>query len=145
MATEIGKINVQDLVQNDYKSLGIGINRRSSTNGIFAVNFTTIDQAKDSLSNLLLTKKGERVMYPEFGCDIWRVLFEPIIDDDIQTRLETVIIDAVNRWMPYINVTAVIVNSEDEFKDKNQIDVSIGFELSSNNKITDSIKISIKE
>ena len=57
MAIELGKVNVTDLTDNNYKILGIGINRRSDSNGIFAVNYTTLTQAKDNLRNLILTKK----------------------------------------------------------------------------------------
>ena len=59
MAIELGRINVNDLAENDYKSLGIGFGRKSNSNGIFAVNYTTLTQAKDNLINLILTKKGE--------------------------------------------------------------------------------------
>ena len=38
MAIELGKVNVTDLTENNYKVLGIGINRTSDSNGIFAVN-----------------------------------------------------------------------------------------------------------
>ena len=53
MAIELGKVNVTDLAENDYKILGIGINKRSSVGGIFAVNYTTLTQAKDNLQNLM--------------------------------------------------------------------------------------------
>ena len=78
MAIELGKVNVNDLTENDYKILGIGINKTSDSNGIFSVNYTTLTQAKDNLKNLILTKKGERIMNSEFGCDVWKVLFEPL-------------------------------------------------------------------
>ena len=61
MAIELGKVNVTDLVENDYKVLGIGINTTSNSNGIFAVNYTTLTQAKSNLQNLILTRKGERL------------------------------------------------------------------------------------
>ena len=64
MAIELGKVNVVDLAENDYKVLGIWINKGSDSNGIFAVNFTTLTQAKDNLKNLILTRKGERLMQP---------------------------------------------------------------------------------
>ena len=95
MAIELGKVNVVDLTENDYKVLGIGINTTSNTGGAFAVNYTTLNQAKSNLINLILTKKGERLMQPEFGCDIWRILFEPIINGQIEQRIEASILDAV--------------------------------------------------
>ena len=78
MAIELGKVNVTDLTENDYKILGIGINKSSDRGGIFAVNYTTLTQAKDNLKNLILTRKGERIMNPTFGCDIYNVLFEQL-------------------------------------------------------------------
>jgi phage baseplate assembly protein W len=145
MAIELGKVNVQDLVQNDYKSLGIGINRRSITNGIFPVNFTTISQAKDNLVNLIMTKKGERLMQPEFGCDIWNLIFQPIVDEDVQIQVENAIADAVNNWLPYITITNIFINLDDELKDTNSINISLGFALSSNTNITDSVTITLNQ
>jgi phage baseplate assembly protein W len=145
MAIELGKVNVQDLVQNDYKIIGTGINRRSITNGIFPVNFTTINQAKDNIVNLIMTKKGERLMQPEFGCDIWNLIFQPIVDEDIQLQVENAIIDAVNNWLPYITITSIVVNTEDELKDTNTFNVSLGFALSSNTNITDSVTITLNQ
>ena len=80
MAIELGKYNVTDIKENDYKVLGVSINETSTSNGAFAVNFTSINQAKSNLQNLILTRKGERLMQPEFGCDIWKIIFEPIIE-----------------------------------------------------------------
>ena len=145
MAIELGKVNVQDLVQNDYKSLGIGINRRSITNGIFPVNFTTISQAKDNIVNLIMTKKGERLMQPEFGCDIWNLIFQPIIDEDIQVGVENAILSALERWLPYITVTNLAIEADDELKDTNSFRISLGFALSSNTNITDSVTITLNQ
>ena len=52
MAIELGKVNVNDLTQNDYKILGIGVNTTSNRSGIFHVNYTTLSQAKYNLINL---------------------------------------------------------------------------------------------
>jgi len=94
MAIELGKVKVDDLVENDYKVLGIGINQSSNSNGVFSTNFTTLQQAKNNLKSLILTKKGERLMQPDFGCDVWKVLFEPI--DNIEVSIENSIINAVS-------------------------------------------------
>ena len=143
MAIELGKFNVSDLTENQYKILGIGINKKSDSNGIFAVNYTTISQASENLKNLILTKKGERVMQPEFGCDIWELLFEPISEDVISTQIESSILSAVEIWLPYINIDKIIFDYDENDIDSNKINVEVKFSLKSNPTITESININI--
>jgi len=140
MAIELGKINVTDLKENDYKVLGIGINKSSNQGGIFAVNYTTLTQAKDNIINLLMTRKGERVSQPEFGCDIWKVLFEPIVDGDIDNKVETSIVSAVSNWLPYLTVNEIIIDYNDQNKDNNRIGIEISFALTSNPNLKESVK-----
>lgn len=141
MAIELGKVNVTDLVDNNYKVLGIGINRSSDSNGIFAVNYTTLAQAKDNLINLILTKKGERLMQPNFGCDVWKVLFEPMVD--IETALENSIISAVSIWLPYLNINEIVFDYDDNDTDNNRIALDIKFSLTSNPNLTESVQINV--
>lgn len=143
MAIELGRINVTDLTENNYKIIGIGINRNSDSNGIFAVNYTTLNQAKDSLINLIMTKKGERTMQPEFGCDIWNLLFEPIIEETISTQIENSIISAVDIWLPYLNIDNIIFDYDENDIDSNKINVEVKFSLKSNPSLSESINVNI--
>lgn len=142
MAIELGKVNVVDLAENDYKVLGIGVNKRSNSNGIFATNYTTLTQAKDNLKNLILTKKGERVMQPEFGCDVWKVLFEQI-SGDIEQTIENTIVSAVSIWLPYLNIDTIIFDYDEKDIDTNKIALDIKFSLVSNPNLSESIQINI--
>ena len=144
MALELGKYNVSDLKENDYKVLGISINETSNSNGAFAVNFTTINQAKSNIQNLILTKKGERLMQPEFGCDIWKILFEPIIEGNIESKIEETILDAVNTWLPYINIDTILFDYDDNDIDTNTVALEIQFSLKSNSSVGSSVTIDIK-
>jgi hypothetical protein len=144
MAIELGKYNVSDIKENDYKILGISINETSNSNGAFSVNFTTINQAKSNLKNLILTKKGERLMQPEFGCDIWRILFEPIIEGDIESKIEESILNAVNMWLPYLNIDNILFDYDENDIDTNKIELEIQFSLKSNSNVGSSVKIDIK-
>jgi phage baseplate assembly protein W len=143
MAIELGRVNVTDLTQNNYKILGIGINRSSDSNGIFAVNYTTLSQAKDNLRNLILTKKGERLMQPEFGCDIWKILFEPM--DNIETSIENSILSAVSFWLPYLSINEIIFDYNDNDIDNNRIALDIKFSLQSNPSLLESIQINVEK
>jgi phage baseplate assembly protein W len=144
MAIELGKVNVTDLTENNYKILGIGINRSSNSNGIFATNYTTLTQAKDNLINLIMTKKGERVLNPNFGCDIWNLLFEPIDDDSLNIKIENSITTAVQDFLSYIKLEKIIFDYDNNDIDTNSINLEILFSLKSNPQLTDTIKIDIK-
>jgi hypothetical protein len=143
MAIELGKVNVVDLSENDYKILGIGINNTSDSNGIFSVNYTTLTQAKDNLKNLILTRKGERLMQPEFGCDVWKVLFEQMDGDLIETSIETSILDAVSIWLPYLNIDTIVFDYDENDIDNNRIALDIKFSLVSNKNLSESIQITV--
>lgn len=143
MAIELGKVNVQDLAENDYKVLGIGINKVSDSNGIFSVNYTTLSQVKFNLINLILTRKGERVMQPEFGCDIWQLLFEQIVPEELNARIEATIIDAVSIWLPYLNIDTILFEYDDVDIDNNKINLELHFSLVSNPSIRDSVTINV--
>ena len=143
MAIELGKVNVTDLTQNNYKILGIGINRASNSNGIFATNYTTLTQAKDNLKNLILTKKGERLQQPEFGCDIWLLVFEQIDGENLENRIESSILDAVQSWIPNININQIIFDYDNNDIDNNRIGLDIKFSLISNPNLTETIQVNI--
>ena len=143
MAIELGKVNVTDLTENNFKILGIGINRHSDANGIFPVNYTTLAQAKDNLRNLILTRKGERLMQPEFGCDVWKTLFEPLGDGLIETIIENSIVDAVSIWLPYLNIDTIVFDYDENDIDNNRIALDIKFSLASNPNLSETIQINV--
>jgi len=143
MAIELGKVNVTDLTENNYKILGIGINKRSDKGGIFSVNYTTLTQAKDNLKNLILTRKGERILNPTFGCDIWKVLFEQLDNELIENKIETSILDAVTNWLPYLNIDEIIFDYDDKDIDNNKINLEVKFSLVSNPNLGESVQITV--
>lgn len=143
MAIELGKVNITDLAENDYKILGIGINKRSDRAGIFSVNYTTLSQAKDNLKNLILTQKGERTFNPTFGCDIYKALFEQIDGDLIENKIETSIMDAVSIWLPYLNIDSIIFDYDNNDIDLNKVNLEIKFSLKSNPDMGDSVQITV--
>lgn len=111
------------------KGIGIRFPLRRSTQGAFEVNRTTVDAVRDSLKILLLTNHGERVINYEMGCNLRSLLFEQ--DADLQEKIRTNIISAVETWMPFVGIDAIEVEtrdtnqslSENEFKIKIQFSV----------------------
>jgi phage baseplate assembly protein W len=96
------------------------------TNVAFKQNYTEIEQIKSNIKNLLLTKQGERLMNPFFGTGVERVLFEPITDD-FEDKVEDIITNSVERFIPNVNIDEINVDISNENKDKNLVNISLKF------------------
>lgn len=109
------------------------------TGAAFKLNYTTLDQAVANAKNLLLTNKGERIMQPEFGCDLAKTLFENITSQ-ITVGLEDTIRSSFEYWLPYIFINELsVVPSEDQ----NRIFVTLKISLEGNKFDTRSIQVEI--
>jgi len=75
-------------------------------------NYTTTAQVHDNLRNLILTMKGERIMQPTFGSDIYLLLFENIYDQQLTDSATIAIKSAVATWMPFVTINNVDVTSD---------------------------------
>ena len=69
-----------------------------------------IDQIKSDMLCLLLTNPGERVMLPEFGTPLRRLLFEPN-DAALVEEARNMIINSLRRWEPRIAVQNIEVST----------------------------------
>jgi phage baseplate assembly protein W len=70
-----------------------------------------VDQIKADLLQLLLTNPGERVMLPEFGTPLRKLMFEPN-DPILEVETRNVIVKAIARWEPRIEIQNVVVSSK---------------------------------
>ena len=96
------------------------------TNTAFAQNFTELEQLKSNIINLLLTKRGERLMNPDFGAGIETVLFEPITDE-FEEKVQTIINESVERYLPNVSIDEINVDMSNENKDTNTVNISLKF------------------
>lgn len=110
---------------NDY-AYGITLPIQRGNTGFFNQAFSSFEQAKANLKNLLLTKKGERVMQPNFGTGIHELLFEPMTDE-FEIKLQETITKNVNYWLPYINIEEIDIEMTDEMKDRHIAHMTIQF------------------
>jgi phage baseplate assembly protein W len=72
--------------------------------GIFKMNYRLEDQFSDNLRNLLLTNWGERVGLYQFGANLKSLTTEFVSQDDFDSEAIVRIKDAVDKWMPYIDL-----------------------------------------
>lgn len=130
MAYVIGKKVVKDTTEFNDFAYGITLPVSRGATGYFEQAFTSFEQARSNLRNLLLTNKGERIMQPGFGTGLQELLFEQMTDD-LEERLEAVITESVNFWLPYITIDEIDVEMTDEMKDKNVANMKIKFTVGS--------------
>jgi phage baseplate assembly protein W len=126
MAYVLGSKIVKDTQEFDSYAYGITLPIKRGNTGYFEQAFTSFEQAKANLKNLLLTAKGERVMQPEFGTGLQSLLFEPM-DDMFEDKLQDVITQTVSYWLPYINIEQIDVEMTDAMKDKHTAHMTIQF------------------
>lgn len=65
------------------------------------------EDISQSLTILLSTRIGERVMVPEYGCALWSVVFENL-STSLLTRLQDMVEQAIVKWEPRIKVEEVL-------------------------------------
>ena len=104
-----------------------------SGNVLFNRTKTIEEQARHNLKNLLLTNLGERPHQPEFGSRLLEVVFE--FKDD--ALIEEVINEAVDRWIPYININTITTTVDGT--NPNRLNVSVDFSVSTTPDATDQI------
>lgn len=94
-------------------------------NGLFSQSYTTEEQAVSNLKNLLLTRKGERVFQPEFGSNIYSLLFENI-DINIESKMVDTLTGDINFWLPYIVIDNIDVEAN---QDRNSVRIELRFRV----------------
>lgn len=84
----------------------------------------TNDQAiKDSVMNLVLTKRGERLYQPEVGGNVSGLLFE-LMSDETTYRIQREIQEVITNWEPRVRLQSVDVTPD---YDNNYYGITIRF------------------
>ena len=122
-------------------SVGLSFPLRADILNNFAMTRNSLQQARFNLQNLLLTNIGERVMQPSFGCKLLEVCFEQQ-DNTLPNKIDTVVRDAVDNWLPYIGISNVETLTNDG--DKGQVFVKVSFSTSLDPATTEQITIDAK-
>ena len=119
--------------------IGVVLPIRKGQNGFFKQSSTLLEQTKSNLKNLLLTVKGERLAQPEFGSNIFNLLFENF-EPGLEKKLEGSIKKTVAQWLPHVIIKTLIIDAQD---DDNFVGISIGFSVTSDPNSTDSISLTL--
>jgi phage baseplate assembly protein W len=116
------QVNPLDLQPNIAIGVSLPFNGPS---GPFNKTYSTKDQTKSNLINLLLTNKSERLFNPQFGCDLQKVLFKGI-NSDSTVLIESLITTNINYFIPEITIQQITVNNDE---DHNTISITVNYYL----------------
>tara|TARA_B100000902_G_scaffold37101_1_gene44382 strand:+ start:4536 stop:4970 length:435 start_codon:yes stop_codon:yes gene_type:complete len=119
--------------------IGLTLPIRSGQNGFFKSSSTLLEQTKTNLKNLLLTVKGERLAQPEFGSNIFNLLFENF-EPGLEKKLEESIKSTVAQWLPHVIIKTLIIDAQD---DENFVGISVGFAVRTDPNSTESISLTL--
>ena len=78
---------------------------------------------EESIKIIVMTRKGERPMRPEFGCDIHRLIFAP---NDAATAglARRYVTEALAMWEPRIQVRDVVARSDPDNEGRLMISIN---------------------
>jgi phage baseplate assembly protein W len=113
------RVNPLDLQKN----IAIGVSL--PFNKPFTSTYTTKDQIKSNLINLLLTTRGERIMSPLFGTGLRDFIFEGITDSNLE-NLKLDLINSINIFLPEIIVQEIIITPNIDY---NSLELYVNYVL----------------
>lgn len=131
---------ITDLESEKSVPLGLNLPMNNSRGSGLSVNYTSLSQARANLINLILTNKGERVMNPQFGCDLNRSLMESNVDGFVEA-IESRILEAVELYLPTVEITDLQVEST---PDKlNTVSIKISYNLRNSESLSETFQLQI--
>jgi phage baseplate assembly protein W len=129
---------IQPVVDAQSRDIGLGVDLSFNNPGIFKTTYTTDEQAKANLKNLLLTRVGERYEQVLFGTNLLNILFQPN-NEFTKQDIDEEITSAINYWLPYIDIVSLnIITVEDDPTMLHTIKITLTYAVSgfSTDKIT---------
>ena len=119
-------------VEDQDTRVSVGIDfpfgRVPNQDGYFKTTKTTIESVKNNIRLLLKTEKGERLFQPNLGLALKRFLFEQI-NEDTNILIENEIVDTFEKWLPFVEIQELDVNTQPINSDRNQIKIKVTFNI----------------
>lgn len=113
----------------------------SEKDGLFKMNYSTVDSIYDNLQCWAKTNKGERVMDADFGLDVRRNLFNPeiVVKDVIKNNARV----QLKKYFPTLIVNNLEVVNSSELSGMPENSIKFILEVSPSSK--QDIKIKLEE
>lgn len=95
--------------------------------GYFAGTDTIPAAIAQNARALLATNWGERVMQPDFGCNLIEFCFEQLSISALKSRVTDRIQSQFRKWMPFLDILATDVTLHPENPNGFRVSVNIGY------------------
>ncbi len=103
---------------------------------------TDVEDINNSLKILLSTRPGERVMFPNYGCDLQEMLFKPL-DLTLITQMKGIVERAILYHEPRINILSIEIDTRDELE--GEVLIQVDYEVRNTNTRSNIVFLSTKE
>jgi phage baseplate assembly protein W len=117
-----GKFNSPASSSLDGGDSEVGLTKMSG--GVFNSTYTTKDQVKANIKNLVLTNPGERYYHPTFGVGVQDLLFENITKELLKNLISK-IESQVSLWLPYVTIKDIDIDTSGV--DSNKVKIKIDY------------------
>ena len=122
--------------------LGSTLPLQRNNRGYFQTTTDPLENEKSKFINLILTRKGERLSNPNFGCDLWRLLFEQK-DNEIQDLAQQYVVEAVETFMPYLKLQEIRITNVNTFLNDTFIGLYVRYGFSNNPLVSDQVELTL--
>ena len=120
----------------DISDRAVGVSLPFNAEAVFNSTYTTKEQLKSNLLNIVLTEPGERVFKPDFGVGLRTYLFENFTDkSDLKARIK----DQISKYAPQAKLQEVTIQKDNH---SHQLNISIFYIVRANNELN-AIRINV--
>ena len=134
-----------DRDENIFIGIDLPFTKSSGNEGWFKSTKTTFNSVRNNIKSILLTERGQRIMQPSLGLNLKKYLFEPITDDIVST-IEGDIFETFDFWLPFVNILDLQITFNENYDvGRNQINISLKFNIKQNQNYFDTINVTIGE
>lgn len=134
----------KDVIVTSKKIYGLNYPLGSkNTRGYFS-KIAGVDLVKSNLNQLLKTNKGERVMLPDYGTNLYHFLFEPL-DKTTFTAIKDDILRAIDSYAPGVEVIklSVIPNDKVNYEGVQGLNINLTVRISDLDNLETDIRVEI--
>lgn len=117
------KFTTTPLYNERYSDFYTNFNKNFGSGDV--ARLTNDDSIYSTLKNIIMTRKGERPFFPEFGCNVMGLLFENY-NQFTEKTLETEVRTAIENFEPRVGLLKVVIDGN---PDSNQVSLILYFTI----------------